>query len=454
MREIKAHAIRAYLILQDGLYVAEELCITDHLDLSFFDFARGLAFQNCVFQKGISGLGSHHFDSINLTNCTVDSINLTGWSGQVRLHEVVCENIDVSGNNASLYLTMCKGVKYLTLVGAFKTVYTNVAVNKGEIFSFALSNATISDSILFSDCKNLFVNVSNSSLKTVIVERCSLMPPSNSEYFANTSFYLNQSIISDAIHFSDITMEGGEIKFENIKTNRFALSAISNVDLVKLKGCLIDNLILAGINAKISILDDSIFENPVSFSQVKIEYIEAQTSTFKNGVKCFLSKFDDGDREAFRLIKSYYQSTNNTVELLIIRAKELRAHRREVWKIKSYRDYFTLVMNELSNYYGTNWMRGVAFTLIVAIFFFCVYLSTIETLPFQWGWKGAQSFFNASSETSKYFFRFFGITHDLEFMKQFKPSGISYFVDTIARVFIGYGLYQTAAAFRKFGKSE
>jgi len=59
---------------------------------------------------------------------------------------------------------------------------------------------------------------------------------------------------------------------------------------------------------------------------------------------------------------------------------------------------------------------------------------------------------NSVNSTMMYFFKFFIITHDLDFMKGFKPNFLSYLIDSIGRIFIGYGIYQTVQAFRKYGK--
>jgi hypothetical protein len=131
----------------------------------------------------------------------------------------------------------------------------------------------------------------------------------------------------------------------------------------------------------------------------------------------------------------------------------MAAYEREVVFKSEPWEYVLLKLNGISNNHGLSWARGLRFTILVALAFYFFYLSTLERLPFSWGWKGIESYLHAAGETTKYFFRFFVVTHDFDFMEKYGPTAGSFLVDLLAKIFIGFGIYQTIQAFRKFGKS-
>ena len=93
-----------------------------------------------------------------------------------------------------------------------------------------------------------------------------------------------------------------------------------------------------------------------------------------------------------------------------------------------------LIFNRLSTNYGVNWLQGVIFTLVTAFIFYGAFL-LLSNCP-DW-----------SLET---YFRFLNPAHSYDFLQNFNPNDWAYLIDTIGRVLIGYGYYQTIQAFRKY----
>jgi len=52
----------------------------------------------------------------------------------------------------------------------------------------------------------------------------------------------------------------------------------------------------------------------------------------------------------------------------------------------------------------------------------------------------------------EYFFHFLIPTHRFGFIETSITTGLSNFIDFLSRIFIGFGIYQTIQAFRKFGR--
>jgi hypothetical protein len=199
-------------------------------------------------------------------------------------------------------------------------------------------------------------------------------------------------------------------------------------------------------------IKNSDFKDMASFKELVVDNIEIERSIFHKGADFSLTKFKNADRETYRTIRSELQKVNNKFEMLYYHAKELEIYRNELSWQQNFGEKAMLTLNKYSNNYGLYWWRGVYFTLSIGVVFYVLYLSFLPSLPFQWGWISWNSFISASNENIKYFIKFLTITHDFEFMQSSNPTAVNYAIDFIGRIFLGFGIYQTIAAFRKYGK--
>lgn len=203
---------------------------------------------------------------------------------------------------------------------------------------------------------------------------------------------------------------------------------------------------------KVLVLKQVEFREVVSFTGMNCGELKLSKSVFLQYADFLDVKIQTGSRDTFRAIKNEFLRHNNSVEALVYQARELRIYESSItWKRKP-KEKAVLFLNKISNDFGTNWVRGLIFTIAFSVFFFIVYTFSLPHFPVKFGWCGWQSFFDAIDISFKYFFKFFIITHDLDFMREYGSNASSYFIDSIARIFIGYGIYQTVAAFRKYGK--
>lgn len=152
-------------------------------------------------------------------------------------------------------------------------------------------------------------------------------------------------------------------------------------------------------------------------------------------------------RETFRTIKQTFRSQGNIIESQKYHRLEMYTFQEEV-KIgsASFNDRFILVVNKYSNDYGLDWIKGLKFTLKATGVFYIIYLASIShKLTWNISWTGF-------GETISYFFQLLNPAFwDYSPFGVYNPFG--YIILFVARVFIGYGYYQTIQAFRKFGKN-
>ena len=118
------------------------------------------------------------------------------------------------------------------------------------------------------------------------------------------------------------------------------------------------------------------------------------------------------------------------------------------------KDRIVLWFNRISTDFGQSWPLGILFTFIMAIIFFLLYFWSLQkfvingNLNLNLTKEGVENFI-------EYFVNFLNPTRKPYFFEkeyEFSISGMSLLIDLFARIFIGYGIYQTVAAFRRLGK--
>lgn len=187
-------------------------------------------------------------------------------------------------------------------------------------------------------------------------------------------------------------------------------------------------------------------------------------------------------RETFRIIKKQLTDQKNTIDASKFSFLESRTFRKEVWKrifppsisnetkakwkgqgdsnnlnwsqrFKRWLDacvnYAILLLNRCSNRHGTSYVYGIIFTLSVGALFY--YLSVTSTSKYEM----ANAFdWSIVKENTPGYVQFLIPTHRFNyldnFMEGYKINPKFYIWDILGRIFIGYGIYQTIQAFRKY----
>ncbi len=119
--------------------------------------------------------------------------------------------------------------------------------------------------------------------------------------------------------------------------------------------------------------------------------------------------------------------------------EELRSFNSTLTWQEDFRTKLQLTAMWLSNDYGNNWSRGVAFLL-----FFNLLFLIISSLDRDFNLAAYSTFI------AEFFEFLFAFTTKPKFIAS--NWGVIWFY--VSRIFILFGVYQTIAAFRKFGKSD
>ncbi|UXD71082.1 hypothetical protein MUK51_07250 [Sphingobacterium faecium] len=137
----------------------------------------------------------------------------------------------------------------------------------------------------------------------------------------------------------------------------------------------------------------------------------------------------------FRLLAERNGDTDKSVEYRSLELNYLRRTKSNV------ADRMLLFLNEVSNWHGRNWLLGVGFTIIVGFISFASYQGSLRMF----------NFFDLNWPAD--YIRYIATYPKLQLPGYDTKAN---FLTDIARIFgiifMGYGIFQTISAFRKYGK--
>jgi uncharacterized protein YjbI with pentapeptide repeats len=211
------------------------------------------------------------------------------------------------------------------------------------------------------------------------------------------------------------------------------------------------------------------FEKNAYFYSGKINELDLTKSVIEKSVYFLDSAIKKANRETWRIIKHEFIRQNNKIESLNYHALEMMEYEKELFGAKEklqfslfrlIRDFyqvfkkgnrtnkFVIFINRLSNGFNLLPFRGVAFTLISTLIFYLIFIYVViiennielDYSPEYIGVNFRQTLQFLNITDWKYYP--FNLKYDW-----------AYGVLFLGRIIIGYGIYQTVQAFRKFGNS-
>jgi hypothetical protein len=149
--------------------------------------------------------------------------------------------------------------------------------------------------------------------------------------------------------------------------------------------------------------------------------------------------------ETFRILKNQLLDMGSAfaIDFNVLEKGAFRELLRNDRK-KRIEDRVLLWFNRWSNNYGRSYLSGALFTLVFGWLFF--YLSILGTSIFEFQINPANWNF---LEGLTYYAQFLLPTHNVNYIEE-NASWVFYVFDFIGRIVVGYGIYQTIQAFRKY----
>lgn len=160
-------------------------------------------------------------------------------------------------------------------------------------------------------------------------------------------------------------------------------------------------------------------------------------------------------RETFRILKRTCENNSDYIHSLDYKKLELKSYKSILdekrlngqgwWKNGV--DKFTLYLNKISNLYGTRFDRGIFFTLLFGLIFY--FFSYIFSKNYSFSLCSDNWELSTFEIYWKNYIRFLNPTHSDDFLGD-NNTFLFYFFDYLGRIVVGYGIYQTIQAFRKY----
>ncbi|MBO6880902.1 pentapeptide repeat-containing protein [Winogradskyella sp.] len=174
-------------------------------------------------------------------------------------------------------------------------------------------------------------------------------------------------------------------------------------------------------------------------------------------------------RETYRILKKHYEDVNNisdSVSLAVMEKKTLfteilfnlfSTNKNQIpliWFIwGKLLDIFNLIilsLNGLSNWFKSSYVCGIIFTALVGALFFNLSINCTAYENYAFNFNG-----EVLSNGFKNYMKFLNPTHKFDYLGEHIISDSStkngfYVYDYLGRIFVGYGIYQTIQAFRKY----
>ncbi|MAN58339.1 MAG: hypothetical protein CMC08_00710 [Flavobacteriaceae bacterium] len=216
-----------------------------------------------------------------------------------------------------------------------------------------------------------------------------------------------------------------------------------------------------GVDISQSIISGKLqpFDLQFIFKEFKAEYVGKNDETFQNYI----------DRDAiiplvnkihtFQVLKKAFEDIGNYSDSILMLREEKRALKELVnLKLKekdstvNKGDKWILNLNRISNHYRSDFRNGIWFTLGATFVF------GFLTLVFTGAYFDNVCFSDCKFDSNrlmkgiKFFINFLNPARRLNYLDVLNPlfGGISYVFDFVGRIAVGYGIYQTVQAFRKF----
>ncbi len=198
---------------------------------------------------------------------------------------------------------------------------------------------------------------------------------------------------------------------------------------------------------------DTVYFNEIASFQHVTSHTMSFHSTHFDKIAFFNDlhlQLDNCDLKTIRIIKNQLSNSENKIDYLKFNALEHKILLRESGL--SINDRLLLCLNKLSNNFGISWLRGVWFTFYISVSFFIVLLAVntvvISSYPLNFS-KGS-----TPASLTEIILAFLKFVFTLGFdNSEIQSNGLLYLVFILAKLFIGYGIYQTIAAFRKYGNN-
>lgn len=405
-------------------------------------------FSDSIFNKSFNIDGKDvKFSYMNFDSCSfIERVDFkkSALCGRVNFHRILfnqmvvfhekyqCDDLSLNsvvakqnvshcsnGNLSSIYLKDCE------FIGSFDCLYYGASKGKSVDHSFSCAiYGFIRGNIVFENIIVSSITIGCNNFGNIV--------------FRNIETHF--ITIKDFLNYSKLTFANLRLVY---RSHTFIIfdSNIDKTEFVNVDFRKFDEIVIARSEVSNIILSNSILPTRIQIGT-------------KNPILGYTIAIDENindnvyHRENYRQLKLAMEKQGNRSTALLYKSKEMHYLRKELsWGA----DKLLLYLNYVSNNHGLSWARGVFFTFIISVFMYVIYELTLINPHF------SISYYYNFSQTKSAFFN--SLNYYAEFIASFPlykgqseraSSWQTFLVIMLSRILIGYGVYQTIAAFRKF----
>jgi hypothetical protein len=383
-----------------------------------------LNFRNCTFNdwidldKGYVN-GAVHIDGAIFNDRFI--FRSTFFCKSLYLSNITAKqdvSINQNGNLESIDLDSCD-----FSIGFECHYYGEDALNSNYDFSCTI-NGVMKGNIIFTDIPVTFIsigcyNFGNVLFRNTFTHRITL------NYLQNYSkiTFANTRLIYQNPIFIVFDSNLGNTEFVNLDFRKFEEIMISRSDVINIS--LSNSILPARIQSGV--------KNPIYGYNIRPD--ESINSNMYY-------------RESYRQLKIAMERQGNVSAALTFKSMEMYFLRKELnfgWnKVLLYLNYY-------SNKHGLSWSRGIIFTLSISYIMFLAYqISLLDNKLISPFFVGKDKLKVMSSTTFASYMEFLSSFPLYKRQTDQTLSWQTHLVILLSKIFIGYGVYQTIMAFRKF----
>ena len=428
------------------------------LDLS----SKSYEFKNCIlkgeridfYDFDESNENKHEFHTLAFTDCFIEN---DLFIKDCKLYQIVFQNVNVKSKNFFISSSEINRISISGNPEKYNSIDSLMIFElKGVLTHLDFRLTEINDTISISDCEFDSVQMNANKLSRFNIKRVTFK--GDFDFWKN--IILHYSSVRKST-FNNLNTKdtdfGKEIIFEKVEfSGGCSFEKIKNLlkTTMKFTNCNFDKNVNFDVG-KVDMLDfkETYFKGIVSFQDVVCNKISIDKTHFEK-VAFFndftINNIEKCNLKTIRIIKNQLIKTENKVDFSKYNSIEYNILLNQ--ENLPFSEKFLLILNKKSNYFNTDWMLGIKFTLKISLAFFAVLLFVNSIIPN----SDYPLIINSKSEfadveiTLKYFLKFiFNIGFKDE---EIQSNGWLFLIFIFSKILIGFGVYQTIQAFRKYGK--
>lgn len=404
------------------------------------------------------------YSDISFRKCEITTIHLEGtfynkifFSDKIKSENIIIESsvfysrIDIE-DGMFAYISLYRST-FHNLIRISDLNYTNNSDKYLTIKDLTLHSCNFEKDVSLNIQDIKYVNLSHNNFEHTL----SLSNNSNendSEIVISLEGINQGNIVIEKVS-ADITMSGinfGNIYCRDLKLSSLVLMDFQNVGIISFTNILSGNHFviqdsisgnLNFLNTDINLFKEIVFANSylegANFNKYPKKILSSSSNPIMGYGISIKGMNHTNLRNVYNQLKKIAKSKGDIDTASRFESLE---HRKLLFSKTLGFDSILLLLNFISNNNGRSWFQGIVFTVATTFLFFNLYLLVLN-IKF--------TFFECYGDFVLFLSSFPKL--ELQHYNNLNENWEVQLVLWLARIFISYGIYQTIAAFRKYGKS-